>query len=87
MRGDKSSVPGVFLEAPCRGEPERGLKCSAGESLNACNNFPEEVVEGPVAAVFNDAFDEDVHVGTGGVTWCWLRDFSISPCLEMCQTS
>lgn len=46
-----------------------------GESLNASNNFPEEAVDGPVAAVFNDAFDEDVHVSTGGVTQCWLRDF------------
>lgn len=32
-------------------------------------------MDGPVAAVFNDAFDEDVHVSTGGVTQCWLRDF------------
>lgn len=58
------------------GENQReGSNAVQGESLNACNNFPEEVVDGPVAAVFNDAFDEDVHVGTGGVTWCWLRDF------------
>lgn len=47
-----------------------------GESLNASHNFPEEVVDGPVAAVFNGAFDEDVHVSTGGVMQCWLRDFA-----------